>query len=82
MEDYLNTESKGSFLEDIGSDRIYFAYIARGYSRNINIEEIRKKMNVHSEGFLFTSEAILRLLYYKIKLGKNFSLVKIKDLTS
>ena len=82
MENYLNTESKGSFLEDIGSDRIYFAYIARGYPHNINIEEIRKKMNVHFEGFLFTSEAMLRLLYCKIKLGKNFSLAKIKDLTS
>ena len=80
---YLKKAIADPFLQGgIGKERIYFAYIARGYAPNINIGEIRRQMDVHSEVFLFTSEAMLRLLYWKIKLGKNFSLPKLEDLTS
>ena len=79
---YLKKEIADPFLQGIGKERIYFAYIARGYAPNINIGEIRKQMDVHSEIFLFTSEAMLRLLYWKIILGTNFPLAKLEDLAS
>jgi len=82
MKQYVNKFIDDPFLKDIEEERIYFAYIARGYSSGINIGQIRNLIEVHSEGFLFTSEAMLRLLYWKIKLGPNFNLSKLKDLTS
>jgi len=82
MKQYVDKFIDDPFLKDIEKERIYFAYIARGYSSGINIGQIRNLIEVHSEGFLFTSEAMLRLLYWKIKLGPNFNLSKLKDLTS
>ena len=82
MKQDVNKFIDDPFLKDIDEERIYFAYIARGYSSDIDIGQIRNLIEVHSEGFLFTSEAMLRLLYWKIKLGPNFNLSKLKDLTS
>ena len=80
MKDYINKAKDDMAMEQIEKADVYFAYIAHSFEKGINIGEIQNEIS--TEGFLLTSEAMLGLLFWKLKLGRKFPLGNLRDLKS
>jgi hypothetical protein len=61
-------------------EKVHFAFVAHYYSNVEGISDIEK--DTQSKGFLFTSEALLYLLFKKISLGPLFALADFDQLIS
>ncbi|MEM3713162.1 MAG: hypothetical protein QXR97_06470 [Thermoproteota archaeon] len=59
---------------------MYFAFIAPSYSRVENLSDIEKETS--TKGALFTSEALLYLLFKKLSMGRLFLLADFERLVS
>jgi hypothetical protein len=73
-------DAKRRIEERRGIKKVYFALIAHSYDKIESISDIEKE--IFSKGFLFTSEAMLYLLFKKISLGSSFLLVDFEELAS
>lgn len=72
--------AKRRIEEQRGIDKVYFAFIAHSYDRVENISDIEKETS--TKGLLFTSEALLYLIFKKLSLGRLFLLADFEELIS
>lgn len=61
-------------------EKVHFAFVAHSYSNVEGISDIEK--DTQSKGFLFTSAALLYLLFKKMSLGPSFALSDFDQLIS
>ncbi|MEM3647014.1 MAG: hypothetical protein QW334_02580 [Thermofilum sp.] len=72
--------AKRRIEEQRGITRVYFALVAHSYGNVEGVGDIEKEAS--TKGFLFTSEALLHLLFKKIYLGRLFLLSDFEELIS
>jgi hypothetical protein len=72
--------AKRRIKEQRGIDKVYFAFIAHSYGEVENISDIEKETS--TKGLLFTSEALLYLVFKKLSLGRLFLLADFEELIS
>lgn len=72
--------AKRRIKEQRGIDKVYFAFIAHSYEKIENISIIEK--DTSTKGLLFTSEALLHLIFKKLSLGRLFLLADFEELIS
>ncbi|MEM2931032.1 MAG: hypothetical protein QW797_09280 [Thermoproteota archaeon] len=72
--------AKRRIEEQRGITRVYFALVAHSYGNVEGVGDIEKEAS--TKGFLFTSEALLHLLFKKMYLGRLFLLSDFEELIS
>lgn len=73
-------QAKRRIEEQRGISKVYFAFIAPSYGRVENLSDIEKETS--TKGALFTSEALLYLLFKKLSMGRLFLLADFERLVS
>jgi hypothetical protein len=72
--------AKRRIEEQRGIYKVYFAFIAHSYEKVENISDIEKETS--TKGLLFTTEALLYLIFKKLSLGRLFLLADFEELIS
>lgn len=72
--------AKRRIEEQRGISKVYFAFIAPSHGKVENLSDIEKESS--TKGALFTSEAMLYLLFKKLSMGRSFLLADFERLVS